>query len=533
VTDAALQAAQAAVEAWRKRDAVGAERHAREWLELRPDDPNGLQVLAAARLHLGHAGEAAELLSRADAVAPNQPAILNMLGQSLRRVHRHDEARAALVRAAELGLPEAWRRLGELETEIGDFGAAVAAFERGVAAAPNVAAAHAALAYALEQRRDTARAKEHAERALALDASSQAARLTLAQIAISERNFADVHALLAPVRSSPATSANNRALALGLVGEAHDRQGESAPAFAAFAAANAILLQEYGHYRAAFTSPYHPEAIGRMTRYAQSADASGWVRAEAARAPAFLVGFPRSGTTLLDQILASHSRVVSIEEKDIFSPTVLEFAQDGAKLDALNDLSEADIAARRARYWAAAEAEAGGPVGDRVLLDKLPLNIAFLPLLARVFPNAHVIVALRDPRDVVLSCFQQRFGMNTAMAQFLDLESGARYYDQIMNLYLASRALPLRFCEVKYEDVVADLEGSARRLASSLELAFEPAMLNFTATAKQRDINTPSARQVIQPLYARSVGRWRRYAAEMAPVLPVLERWAAKWGYAV
>ena len=239
-------------------------------------------------------------------------------------------------------------------------------------------------------------------------------------------------------------------------------------------------------------------------------------------APIFLVGFPRSGTTLLDQILSSHSGLCCMEEKEIFAESVADVLMGGASPDAL------DVEARRADYWA----RVLEPLGERLLVDKLPLNIIFLPLIARVFPDAKIIFALRDPRDVILSCFQQRFGMNAAMAQFLDLGNAAAYYDLVMTLMDTCRArLPLKVHQVRYEDVVANLENEARALAAFLDLPFEPAMLSFRETAIARDINTPSSRQVIEPLYNRSIGRWRRYAAELSPALATLNQWAARYGY--
>jgi hypothetical protein len=118
------------------------------------------------------------------------------------------------------------------------------------------------------------------------------------------------------------------------------------------------------------------------------------------------------------------------------------------------------------------------------------------------------------------------------MAQFLDLGRTGAYYDQVMSLLELCRArLDLDLHQVRYEDVVADLEGAARGLCDFLGVAFEPGMLNYRETALKRDIATPSARQVIEPLYNRSIGRWRRYEEKLRPVLPVLERWAERYGY--
>jgi hypothetical protein len=247
--------------------------------------------------------------------------------------------------------------------------------------------------------------------------------------------------------------------------------------------------------------------------------------------PTFLVGFPRSGTTLLDQILSSHSGVFCIEEREYFAAALAAVITDAAKLARLAELSEAEIEAARGEYWRQVRSENAPPEGALVV-DKLPLHIVLLPVIKRVFPDAKIIFALRDPRDVILSCYVQRFGMNAAMAQFLDLGSAAKYYDAVMGLMsLCRQKLALNLHQVRYEDVVDDLAREARALTDFLGLTFERAMLSFSETARGRDINTPSARQVIEPLYARSVGRWRGYASELEPALALLNAWAARFGY--
>ncbi|MBL8532068.1 MAG: sulfotransferase [Hyphomonadaceae bacterium] len=522
---------QAVMQAWTRQDFPAAEQAARAVLALRAEDPDAHQILGVLALQRGYPARAYQHLQRAANAAPSQPQIFNLLGVAARQLDDLEQARAAFSRAGALGLSDGWRNLGELASAEGRVSEALAAFEKAVALAPNSVPANAALALALERRHDLARAKTHAERALRADTNSQTARLALGQIALRERDFAGARAVLSGLVENPRATAANRAIALGLIGEAHDREGAPDDAFAAFTAANQALLSVYGPYRDMTASPFHPAAVARLRALVESgaiAAADGAV----AEAPVFLVGFPRSGTTLLDQVLASHPHIVALEERDIFAPAMADFIVSDAGVAALPGAGADVLAARRAQYWRAADAALGAPRGGRLLLDKLPLNIIFLPLIARVFPGAKIIVALRDPRDVILSCYQQRFGMNPAMAQLLELETAARYYDAVMGHYLSCRErLGLALHEVRYEDVVADLEGAARKLAQFLSLRFEPAMLDFTATAKKRDIGTPSARQVIEPLYTRSIGRWRGYAQHLAPALPVLNAWASRFGY--
>jgi len=165
-------------------------------------------------------------------------------------------------------------------------------------------------------------------------------------------------------------------------------------------------------------------------------------------------------------------------------------------------------------------------------VDKLPLYIILLPLIHRLFPGARIILALRDPRDVTISCFRNRFSMNAAMYQFLSLETTARYYDAVMRLGEAARAnLPLRLHVLRYEDVVRDFRGSIGGLLEFLGLPWTEEVMKYTDTASRRNIRTPSAAQVIQPLYRSSLGQWRHYATQLQPVLPILDPWVRAFGY--
>lgn len=522
------------MQAWAAGEAARAERLARAALEAQPDEPNALQIVAAVCLRDGRVGEAVERLRAACAAAPDRAPILNALGVALRRAGDLDGARRAYARAGALGLADAWRNLGSIERSEAAIDAAIAAYEKALALQPSSASAHANLAQLYEGRHRLDRARAHAEKALALDPGHEMALLAMGQVLLRERDWAGVEALLAPLGRNETATPVNRAIAIGLVGEALDRLDRTEEAFAAFAASNALLRPLHGAAAQATDSPFHPATVQRLSRFIESEDVSAWTFPPATETPApvFLVGFPRSGTTLLDQILAAHTRIVCLEEKELLAPVVADLLA-GQVLPFWRTLPAAEIEKRRSAYWRNAHEASRAPLAGRVLVDKLPLNLVLLPVIGRLFPAAKIVLALRDPRDAVFSAYRQRFGMNPAMAQMLELESAARYYDAAMTLMLRCREkLPLRVHEVRYEDVVADLESAARGLAAFLDLPFEPAMLDFSATARRRDIATPSARQVAEPLYSRSVGRWRAYAAQLAPVLPLLGPWAQRFGYA-
>ena len=486
-----------------------------------------------AALNALHPAEARRRLEAARVATPDDARLANALGGVLRRLDDMEGARTAFAEAGALGAIDGWRNLGALEIGAQRPAAAIAAYRSAVQLDPCDGDAHAQLAHLLETQHDLDGAKLHAAAALQGDDANAIARVALARALLREKDYAGAEAAALPLAQSESASHNDRSLAWGVIGDARDLAGDAAGAFAAFTAANQLRLLDHRLMRDATGHLYHPAGVQAMTQFLASADVGAWRRTapSAWPSPIFLVGFPRSGTTLLDQILSSHSRMACLEEKEHLSNAFAAVFTTPDKLNAMGALSDNEVEIVRARYWHAVRGDVDVP-HDGVLIDKLPLNIVVLPMIRAVFPDAKIIFALRDPRDAVLSCFQHRFGMNVAMAQFLELERAAAYYDLVMRLMLLCREkLRLPVHQVRYEDVVSDLEQEARRLTAFLELPFEPAMLDYRRTALGREIATPSLRQVVQPLYTRSIGRWRRYAEHLAPVLPVLDSWAARFGY--
>jgi hypothetical protein len=244
--------------------------------------------------------------------------------------------------------------------------------------------------------------------------------------------------------------------------------------------------------------------------------------------PAFLVGFPRSGTTLLDTMLMGHPGAHVLEEVPLLERVMREV---GA-LRRIADLGGGEIKRLRDLYFAALDEAAPGLAGQQVI-DKLPLNILGAPLIHRLFPDARFILALRHPCDVALSGFMQGFEMNAAMANFLDLGDTATLYDLVMGYWQRCReTLPLDVFELRYESLVADPESALRPLIAFLGLDWHDSLLDHRRTAAARGtISTPSYNQVTQKLYGDASGRWRRYRTQLEPVLPILLPWSERLGY--
>jgi hypothetical protein len=247
--------------------------------------------------------------------------------------------------------------------------------------------------------------------------------------------------------------------------------------------------------------------------------------------PIFVVGMPRSGTTLIEQIIASHPMVHGAGELQTFNDVVLTVrGPDGATLPYPDFVTALDPAALRqigARYVALlrelavgrSEAEKAG--GAQRVTDKMPSNYYFVGLIHLALPNAKIIHSMRDPVDTCVSCFSKLFSAEQNHTYDLaELGSYYRRYDRLMGHW--RRVLPAgSFLDVRYEEVVDDLENQARRIIAHCGLPWDDRCLAFHKT--ERPIRTASATQVRKPIYRNAVGRWRVYEDQLGPLLNALK----------
>jgi tetratricopeptide (TPR) repeat protein len=254
---------------------------------------------------------------------------------------------------------------------------------------------------------------------------------------------------------------------------------------------------------------------------------------------ALLTGFPRSGTTLLEQLLDSHSDLVSSEERDFIGRELLQSVasrrSDRDLLSALDETPAEQLETERERYFAAMEYFLDAPIAGRLHLDKNPAYNLTIPLVLRLFPETRLIVALRDPRDVVLSCYLRYLPLNAVSVRFLDPVRTAERYALDMSAWLKFRDLiETPWCEVRYEDAVADAARQARLALETLGLPWEDSILNYRERLKgekNKQVTSPSYEAVAQPIYTRAIGRWRHYEELLAPALKTLEPFIRAFGY--
>lgn len=510
-------------------------RLANSILERFGPEPNALMVLANVRAQAGETAQALELLERARALMPTHVHVLVNLAAAYRASGRLAEARAALEAAlsVEPRFAIAHNNLGNVYSDLGEQQAAQRCYQRAAELEPAYADPLASLARMAEERHQLTAAEQLAGRALQLAPHDSLALLTLARVRLRQDDVPQAAGLLQQLLGQSNLSATHRVLALGYLGEAYERLKRYAEAFAAFTAANSLQYEQYAATLGKDRGPLSPAGIARLTAFVERSDYAAWgAVSPAALTPAFLVGFPRSGTTLLDQMLASHPQITTLEERDTLVDAAGELLEGSDSLARWAVLADEDIGRLRELYWQRVRGALQATALRQVFIDKQPLNAALLPLIHRLFPTARILLALRDPRDVLLSCYQQRFGMNAAMYQLLRLDTAAAYYDAVMRLVRVSRArLPLNVHPVRYEDVVSDFDATLRGVLSFLGLPWHEAVRSYTQTARERLIGTPSAAQVVRPLYRSAQGRWRNYRDFLAPQLAVLAPWVREYGY--
>ncbi len=498
-----------------------------------------LFVLAAHHhLNSGTLNRALEIATRARAEYPRNIDVLNVLGLSLARLNRGREALpifdAALrqnPKAAVVRFNRAWT----LE-QLRELTHARAEFERVLDHQPTHVEALVHLAHLAVQRSDLKAAREFAARALEQDSKQFAAHLALASADIQEKKYADAVPRLETLAKTPNATAINRSIALGLLGDALEGLGRSSDAFAAWTASQATLRAFYEPVmKARGTEPSRVRAL-RLNGYFSSKDVRSWRNADdpytgPVRSHVFLIGFPRSGTTLLEQVLAGHPDVESLEERDCLVDSINAFMTPLDGLDRLAALDGTELAAFRDLYWKQAAQEGAG-LNKPVFIDKMPLNSVPFCVIAKLFPHARILFALRDPRDVVFSCFRRRFVITPQMFELTSLQGATDYYIAVMQLCETyRRTLGVEFCDTRYEDLVGDFDAQCRKLCTFIGLDWSGEMRNFAERARAGTINTPSAPQVARGLFTHGVGQWRTYREELAPVLPRLAPWVARFGY--
>lgn len=485
-------------------------------LAPRRDDAQGWHLLGLTLQHLGRHGQALRALRRARALAPAHAGILEALAESEFHGGHPDDA-LPLWREVVARKPDdtgVLMRAAESCNRMGLHGEALELLQGAVARAPGEGDLWMTLAQTAEDAGDRDAARDAYRAALALRpdwALPAAGLLGLDRARADEADVARGQAMLARDGLADAECA-----VLGYeLGKVLDGRGQHAAAMAAWHRANAARRRVTGRPDLAALQRRVQAIVDVQTRHRLQA-APGQAGSDDPR-PLFIVGMPRSGTTLTEQILAAHPYGHGCGEL----PDIALVARQLAEVTPADDPAAVPAEALRdaaARYLRAATRNA--PAAARCLVDKAPLNFFHLGLVARLFPRARVVWCRRDPRDIAVSVYAENFALDERLATDLgDIGHYINLQTRLMRHWQAQSPLPVM--ELVYEELAADPEPAARRLVEFAGLDWDPGCLEFHRSG--RGVQTPSRWQVRQPIYTRSIGRWRHHADALAPLLATLE----------
>ncbi len=538
-------------------------------LKAVPNQPDALNLSGLIAHQQGKNARAVMLLNKAVAARPNFADALNHLGMAQRALGQTQAALVSLAAAVEADPQhaEAWNNLGNARKDAGDMFGATSAYETAVAGAPRAVEpkynlanilleaeqhgraealykdvlslnpAHVEarfnLAVIFERRHELESARDEVKRALAGRGQFSQANILLAKVLRRLKDFDGAEAALASLRAAELSTEDAIGLAVerGRLFDVTDRADE---AFAAFTEANRLQAAQGGKKLAQQAEGFRRRPAGNL-EWLERLEVWPEIEGNSGENLVFLVGFPRSGTTLLDQILDAHPGIAVVEERPTAVRMLAKAKDLGLELpkDVLG-LDESVAEQLRAAYFDEVDRHVSREPG-RIIVDKMPLNIVHVLPLTRIFPRAKFVIALRHPLDVILSCFMQRFRLNEAMSNFLSLDDAAETYDLTLRLWTAAEAkLPLQVHEVRYENLIADVEKESRALLDFLGADWTDAVLDPTGHARARKIiNTPSYEQVTEPIYQRASGRWTRYEKHLEPVRKKLDPWVERFGYRI
>ncbi len=487
---------------------------------------------------LGEIDAAHEQLAIAHAMDPDDAAIALAYGGLCCQTVRQQQALLVLLRWRQ------WRALAESQLmelsswllQLGEMREAEAVLRLALTLEPEHVLAKIRLSGLLERLNKL----DEADALLSLLASAPAdadTRLeweaTRARLLQRRGHHAQAVGLYQALLPLPAAQKDRQELCFSLA-KSLDALSRYDEAYAALQDAHAAQIDQLSRYTPKAVA--HPEPLRIADYSVVAADVAAWSHpaSETARPdPVFVVGFPRSGTTLLEQLLDAHPLLRSMDEQPFLQLAISDIQASGATYpEQLAPLTPAQVTAVRAAYWARVATKVALPDGVR-LVDKNPLNMLRLPAIRRLFPDARIILVVRHPCDVLLSCFMQNFRAPEFAMLCRSLDSLVTGYCKAFDFWCAQQAiLQARVMELRYESFVQDVPGTARALTDFIGLPWDERLLDPTAHAQQRGyISTPSYAQVVKPVSRDAIDRWRRYAPQFAPLLPQLAPQLAHWGY--
>jgi tetratricopeptide (TPR) repeat protein len=501
-------------------------------LEIEPNHPEALSNLGALLLSEKELVRAEEVLRSAIDVGARNPDVLGNLAGVLLSKREYDEALELCKDVVEISpaSSESYSKLGMVLQASGKWQEAIDSYNKAISISPDLLDVYGRLGSLYEKTHDFENAEKAVNSALGIDQNYSPALQTKAVLLRRKGMIKEAIELLKQLSADEDNASADVNFELGRL---FDLEHNSEQALHHFTLANDVVYNSKDN-----SDAIKAESLAMIDHLEGMIDSDEMSSIFTSTNPAdvntpiFLVGFPRSGTTLLDQILDSHSKLQVMEEQPALRAVrlIIDDLPEGYP-HAMANLSTEKIDELRMKYFETVDSCIERD-SDTLLVDKLPLNLLQMPLIKLLFPNAKIILAIRHPCDVILSNFMQHFDVNMAMANFFTLEDAVHYYGRTMSLWEKyTSKLTMDYHVVKYESLVDNFNQEVRGLLEFLGVDWEDRVENYNEHAKNRVINTPSYESVVEPINTSAKYRWKRYEEQLNPYCKELKPFVERFGY--
>jgi Tfp pilus assembly protein PilF len=478
------------------------------------------------RRQSGDYHNAVALFQRAVELAPYNPDVLTNAGDAMRYTGQLSEAIALFDRAIACAptTVSAWYgRALACEAE-GALDAAQLSYAKVTEFAPNMASGFAALGLVQIRNGNIGEARKNISHAQMLAPDEYVTMMAVVQSEIEDKNYQNAIDWLRKLLKSAIMPAENEILLHQLLRNTLEKIDLFEEAYESYRLSNERFAQIHADHNERPIALHAVQAIDAGVRSlgkSQFAPCAASGSKEAA-GHIFLLGYPRSGTTLVEQIIATIPGIVALEETQTFADSEKYLTTDG--LVAFSELNNSQIEKLRASYWNIV-ANSGVDIKDKTFVDMDPLKGSALPLIARMFSDAKIVIMHRDPRDIIWSCYKHNFIYSPITYEFTSIQRTAKHFVALMNfMKFCLENMKLSIYILSYEEIIRDFDKTTHGLCDFLDLPWSPDLRNFGKTARGRTIRTASASQVRQPLFD-GTGQWRRYADYIEPVMSIIQPW--------
>ena len=515
---------------------IKAELFFKKAISIKPDYAEAWVNLGLAVKDQGRLDNAIEAFKKAISIKPDFAEAYNNMGTVLKDLEKLDEAIEAFKKAISIkpDFAEAYNNMGTVLKDLEKLDEAIEAYNKALSIKSNLVEAWSNGAEALEAWNKLNHLEIWLDKAFnSFETVPADLRFLKSKMLWRKKKYEQTSCLIEDIKFETISEIRKQDY-LQLKAKCFEKFQRFGEAYKCFAESNSFAKNSK-QYLSCGSEQYFQNLKDELVKLKSSlhktSKAPSLVKPEFS--PIFLVGFPRSGTTLLDTILRSNSKISVVEEKGMLS-AARNFLNKNCHYDFIVELIPPKLIIEGQKvYEEELKKYIKKTTTNSVFIDKLPLNLLQAPLINQLYPDAKFILALRHPMDTILSCWMQNFRLNEAMANMVDLDRIVEFYCIAMETFKICRTnYNFNIHEIRYEDLINNFHKESKAVVEFLNLQWEPEMENYQNTALKRGhINTPSYSQVIQPIYKDAQFRWLNYQKHLEQYLDQVKPWISEFGY--